>query len=147
MEYKDEPRFCLLPFITLNTRPNGQVKPCSQVMDMPGIKKNTTVETILESTNTPCNLTKDSVEEIWNSEFLKDFRMKKINNEYIKFCETCYQEDSMGVSSKRQAVIDAYYKDNKHLVDEAKANNGMMTTMPVWWELFNINLQVIMGIQ
>lgn len=135
MEYKDEPRFCLLPFITLNTRPNGQVKPCSQVMDMPGIKKNTTVETILESTNTPCNLTKDSVEEIWNSEFLKDFRMKKINNEYIKFCETCYQEDSMGVSSKRQAVIDAYYKDNKHLVDEAKANNGMMTTMPVWWEL------------
>jgi len=135
MEYKDKPKFCLLPFITLNTRPNGQVKPCSQVMDMPGIKKNTTVETILGSTNTPCNLTKDSVEEIWNSEFLKDFRMKKINNEYIKFCETCYQEDSMGVSSKRQAVIDAYYNDNKHLIDEAKANNGMMTTMPVWWEL------------
>jgi len=135
MEYKDNPKFCLMPFITLNTRPNGQVKPCSQVMDMPGIKKDTTVETILESKNRPCNLTKDSVEEIWNSEFLKDFRMKKINNEYIKFCETCYQEDSMGVASKRQSVIDAYYKDNKHLIDEARENNGMMTTMPVWWEL------------
>lgn len=135
MEYKDKPKFCLMPFITLNTRPNGQVKPCSQVMDMPGIKKDTTVETILESKNRPCNLTKDSVEEIWNSEFLKDFRMKKINNEYIKFCETCYQEDSMGVASKRQAVIDAYYEDNKHLIDEAKENNGMMSTMPVWWEL------------
>jgi MoaA/NifB/PqqE/SkfB family radical SAM enzyme len=104
-------------------------------MDMPGIKKDTTVETILDSKNRACNLTKDSVEEIWNSEFLKDFRMKKINNEYIKFCETCYQEDSMGVASKRQSVIDAYYEDNKHLIDEAKANNGMMTTMPVWWEL------------
>jgi MoaA/NifB/PqqE/SkfB family radical SAM enzyme len=102
---------------------------------MPGIKKDSTVETILESKNRACNLTKDSVEEIWNSEFLKDFRMKKINNEYIKFCETCYQEDSMGVASKRQAVIDAYYKDNKHLIDEAKENNGMMSTMPVWWEL------------
>ena len=135
MGYKDKPKFCLMPFITLNTRPNGQVKPCSQVMDMPGIKKDTTVETILESKNRPCNLTKDSVEEIWNSEFLKDFRMKKINNEYIKFCETCYQEDSMGVASKRQAVIDAYYNDNKHLIDEAKENNGMMSTMPVWWEL------------
>ena len=135
MGYKDKPKFCLMPFITVNTRPNGQVKPCSQVMDMPGIKKDTTVETILESKNRPCNLTKDSVEEIWNSEFLKDFRMKKINNEYIKFCETCYQEDSMGVASKRQAVIDAYYNDNKHLIDEAKENNGMMSTMPVWWEL------------
>lgn len=135
MEYKDKSKFCLMPFITLNTRPNGQVKPCSQVMDMPGIKKDTTVETILESKNRPCNLTKDSVEEIWNSEFLKDFRMKKINNEYIKFCETCYQEDSMGVTSKRQSVLNAYYKDNKHLIDEAKENNGMMSTMPVWWEL------------
>lgn len=135
MEYKDKPKFCLMPFITLNTRPNGQVKPCSQVMDMPGIKKDTTVETILESKNRPCNLTKDSVEEIWNSKFLKDFRMKKINNEYIKFCETCYQEDSMGVASKRQAVLDAYYEDNKHLIEEAKENNGMMSTMPVWWEL------------
>ena len=135
MEYKDKTKFCLMPFITLNTRPNGQVKPCSQVMDMPGIKKDTTVETILESKNRPCNLTKDSVEEIWNSEFLKDFRMKKINNEYIKFCETCYQEDSMGVASKRQAVLDAYYQDNKHLIEEAKENNGMMSTMPVWWEL------------
>jgi hypothetical protein len=104
-------------------------------MDMPGIKKDSTVETILESKNRACNLTKDTVEEIWNSEFLKDFRMKKINNEYIKFCETCYQEDSMGVASKRQAVIDAYYNDNKHLIDEAKENNGMMSTMPVWWEL------------
>ena len=41
----------------------------------------------------------------------------------------------MGVASKLQAVIDAYYNDNKHLIDEAKENNGMMSTMPVWWEL------------
>ena len=74
MEYKDNSKFCLMPFITLNTRPNGQVKPCSQVMGMPGIKKDTTVETILDSKNRACNLTKDTVEEIWNSEFLKDFR-------------------------------------------------------------------------
>lgn len=135
MEYKDNPKFCLMPFITLNTRPNGQVKPCSQVMGMPGIKQCTTADTILQSSNRALNLTTDSVNDIWNSEFMQDFRMKKANGEYISFCETCYQEDAMGVISKRQAVLNSYYDDNKHLVNEAVANNGLMTTMPVWWEL------------
>lgn len=135
MEYKDNCRFCLMPFITLNTRPNGQVKPCSQVMDMPAIKKETTAETIEESKNPFLNLTKDSVDDIWNSEFIRDFRMKKINGEYIKFCETCYQEDAMGAHSKRQSVINKFYEDNKHLVEEAHKNNGYMTTKPVWWEM------------
>jgi len=135
MSCKDNPKFCLLPFITLNTRPNGQVKPCSQVMDMPAIKKDSTADTILDSKTDFFNLTVDSVEEIWNSEFMRDFRMKKINGEYIQFCETCYQEDAMGVKSKRQSVIDKWYDENAHLVEEAKASNGYMKTKPVWWEM------------
>lgn len=121
--------------MTLNTRPNGQVKPCSQVMDMPPIKKNSTVENILEAPADYWNLTEDTVSEIWNSDFMRDFRMRKIRGEYIPFCETCYQEDAIGIKSKRQAVIDKYYNDNKHLVDEAAQNNGKMNTMPVWWEM------------
>jgi len=135
MSCKDNPKFCLLPFMTLNSRPNGQVKPCSQVMDMPPIKKNSTEDNILEQPADYWNLTKDSVEDIWNSDFMRDYRMKKIRGEYIPFCETCYQEDANGAMSKRQAVINKHYDDNKHLIDEAIANNGYMHTKPVWWEL------------
>ena len=124
-----------MPFITLNTRPNGQVKPCSQVMNMTPIKKNTTVENLIESPNPHYNLTKDSLEEIWNSKFMQDFRMKKIRGEYIKFCETCYQQEENKIQSKRQTALKHYYDDNEHLIDEALKNNGIMTTMPVWWEL------------
>jgi len=135
MEYNKQNKFCLLPFITLNTRPNGQVKPCSQVMGLTGIRKDTTVEDIMSSNNDFLDLTKDEIDVIWNSKFLKDFRLKKINNEYIEFCETCYQEDNIGIASKRTAVLDAYYEDNKHLIEEAAQNNGHMTTKPVWWEM------------
>ena len=135
MDYKNNPKFCLLPFITLNTRPNGQVKPCSQVMDMPAIKHNCTADTILTANTEYLNLTKDSIDNIWNSEFLKDFRMKKIRGDYIQFCETCYQEDANGITSKRQSVINKHYDNNKHLVEEALENNGYMHTKPVWWEL------------
>jgi len=120
--------------MTLNTRPNGQVKTCSQVMNMTAIKKRRTVDNLLEEGGEYWNLTKDSIREIWNSQFMRDFRMQKIRGEYIPFCETCYQEDAIGVKSKRSAVIDQFYENNKHLVEEAQKNNGFMDTLPVWWE-------------
>ena len=55
---------------------------------------------------------------------MRDFRKKKINGEYIEFCETCYQEDAMGAHSKRQSFIDMNYEDNKHLVEEADKNDS-----------------------
>ena len=135
MEYKDDPHFCLLPFMALNTRPNGGVKPCSEVKDMPPIKKDTTEETLIDSKNTYHSLTNEKLSDVWNSEFMRDFRINRINGKYSKFCEVCYKQESNGVHSKRLTVLDKYYEENKHLIQEAKNNNGHMTTMPVWWEL------------
>jgi len=135
MEYKDNKYFCLLPFMALNTRPNGGVKPCSDVMDMPPIKRNTNEKTVVASTNKHHNLTEESLEEVWNGEFMRDFRLNRLKGKYSKFCETCYQQETNNIQSKRQTVIKKYYNDNKHLVDEAVENNGFMKTMPVWWEL------------
>jgi MoaA/NifB/PqqE/SkfB family radical SAM enzyme len=135
MDYSKNKKFCLLPFMTLNTRPNGHVKPCSQVMGMTPIKKSRTADNLLEEGGEYWNLTKDPIKEIWNSDFMRDFRKKKIKGEYIKFCETCYQEDAMGANSKRSSAIAQYYEDNKHLVAEAVANDGYIKTLPTWWEL------------
>ena len=134
-DYKSNPKFCMLPFMTLNTRPNGQVKPCSQVMGMVPLKKDRTAENLMQPGGEYWNLTKDQIKDIWNSDFMRDFRKKKINGEYIKFCETCYQEDAMGAHSKRSATIDQYYEENKYLVEEADKNDGYMKTLPTWWEL------------
>ena len=134
-DYKNNPRFCLLPFMVLNTRPNGQVKTCSQAMNLIPLKKNSTVDNLLYSKEDFWNLKTDSIQEIWNSKFLRDFRMRKIRGEYIPACETCYQEDNLGILSKRKSVIDQFYEDNKHLVKEAHKNNGFIKGLPTWWEL------------
>lgn len=135
MEYKNNPHFCLLPFMALNTRPNGGVKPCSDVMNMPPIKKNTTEVSLLDSNNDYHNLTKENLESVWNGEFMRDFRLNRAAGKYSEFCKTCYQQEINGLESKRQTVIKKYYDANKHLVSEAVENNGYMKTMPVWWEL------------
>jgi len=102
---------------------------------MPGIKLNSTVDTIDESTERPVNLTRDSINSIWNSPFMTDFRLKKINGEYIKFCQTCYQEDALGVPSKRSVALNKFYDNHEHLIHDAVANNGALPTGPAWWEL------------
>ena len=76
MDYSKNKKFCLLPFMTLNTRPNGHVKPCSQVMGMTPIKKSRTADNLLEEGGEYWNLTKDPIKDIWNSDFMRDFRKK-----------------------------------------------------------------------
>ena len=57
--YKDNPKFCLLPFMTLNARPNGQVKVCSQAMNTIAIKKKRTVDNLKEDGGEYWNLTQE----------------------------------------------------------------------------------------
>lgn len=135
MKFDNVSEFCILPFITLNTRPNGQVKVCSEVMNMPSIKENTDNNTLSESKNRYYNLSTDTINDIWNSEFMQDFRRKKLAGEPIKFCETCRLQEKIEGRSKRTSVNERFYNDNKELVEEAYNNNGEMKTLPVWWEL------------
>ena len=63
-DYKSNPKFCMLPFMTLNTRPNGQVKPCSQVMGMVPLKKDRTAENLMQPGGEYWNLTKDQIKDM-----------------------------------------------------------------------------------
>lgn len=141
MSWKDNPKFCILPFMVLNMRPHGTMKMCSQMSDMrskdlgvfEGIPKTGTIDTY-NSNLEHYNLNTDSIEEVWNSEFMQDFRRKKLNGEYIKHCEICYFDDNKGITSKRKSFIDEHYDEFEYLVKNAAENNGKMDFMPVWHE-------------
>ncbi|MCS7316871.1 MAG: twitch domain-containing radical SAM protein [Candidatus Dojkabacteria bacterium] len=134
-DYDKKEKFCIVPFILLNTRPNGTIKPCSEVQNMDSIHKDKTYQEMLTNDKkTYWNLQHDDLKEIWNSRFYKDFRLKKINNEYISHCETCYYQDKIGIPSKRKQYIERFYEKYKHIVEYAKNNNGELNTFPIWWE-------------
>jgi hypothetical protein len=124
----------MLPFMTLNTRTNGGIKPCSEIQ-MPLIKKKSTVENIHSSTEDQINLSTHTLDEAWNSDFMIDFRKRMLNEEYIKPCETCYHLEQMGSVSKRKSYNEKFFDIHKSLVQEAIDNNGQLTTKPIWWEL------------
>jgi hypothetical protein len=136
-DYKNVPGFCLLPFTTLSTRNSGGAKVCSEATNSSLIKKIASEEMHdhITAGYPMYNLTRDPVEQLWNSRFLKTFRMNRIDGKYSPFCETCYQQEAVGIESKRQIVLNKHYEKYKHLVEEADKNEGAISTMPVWWEL------------
>ena len=77
----NNPPFCLFPFISTRYSPDGSTAICSEGLKEIGPK---------EQFNT------DSFDGVWNSKFMRDFRMRMINNEYVDNCFSCYYGESQG---------------------------------------------------
>jgi MoaA/NifB/PqqE/SkfB family radical SAM enzyme len=113
-------KFCILPFIHLSTRPDGNPRICSDGAHahMPQVG----------------NLNKISLNEFWNGEGLKEFRKNMLEGNDHPYCEMCMTVEKGGGRSKRQGVNDKYLDLYQHKVEYAKNNNGTMEHGPAHWE-------------
>ena len=94
--------FCILPWIHLNTWPNGNVYQCC----------------ITGFENTCGTTTKNTLEEIWNNDYMKDLRVKLMNNQEHSSCDRCYMLERNGLTSFRQSVN----KNFEHHVETAMSS-------------------------
>jgi radical SAM protein with 4Fe4S-binding SPASM domain len=77
--------FCVLPWIHLNTWPNGNVYPCCLTdwrEDIGNLKDNT-------------------LEEIWNNDTMRDIRRHMLQGKKHHSCRKCYQQEDNGLDSTR----------------------------------------------
>jgi organic radical activating enzyme len=104
-QYKSN-TLCVLPFIHLATHPIGTVTPCcvtDMTNDMSTAKKD----------GFNLFLSKDSLEDISNSESFKSLRKKMINNEEPYECYNCYLQEKNNIISKRIESNNEF----SHLID------------------------------
>jgi MoaA/NifB/PqqE/SkfB family radical SAM enzyme len=133
-------RFCISPFVALNTRGQGNPRVCCSINGLlAGVPKNALIDDVNAGrkigSKDVFNLTSDSIESFWNSAFMRDFRMKMIRGEYIKNCQHCHALEDKGMSSKRLSKNSKYLARSKELIEDTKRNNGKVTKPPVWWEI------------
>lgn len=84
--------FCVSPWIHLHTWPNDQVYPCCMTpMEYP-----------------IGNLKENSLEEIWNSEKIKNLRVEFLNDQRPESCKRCFEMEDMGQRSVRQKLNQDY---------------------------------------
>jgi radical SAM protein with 4Fe4S-binding SPASM domain len=87
--------FCVLPWIHLNTWPNGNVYPCC----------------LTDWRNEVGNMKDNTLEEIWNNDKMKDIRKKMLEGKKHSNCDKCYQQESYGLQSTRIAS-NGWYRDH-----------------------------------
>jgi len=136
----DPKKFCVVPFVQLNTRGKGDARVCCSIGGLDyGIPKDLTLDQINETTYTSktdvFNLSKDSIEDLWNSKFMKDFRMKMLNGETISNCEFCHRMEASGLTSKRTGKNQRFLEKTLPLLENYYKNNGHVGIMPQWWEI------------
>jgi MoaA/NifB/PqqE/SkfB family radical SAM enzyme len=84
---KISPTFCILPWIHLNTWPNGNVYPCCLTdwrEDIGNMKDNT-------------------LEELWNGDIMKEIRRFMLEGKKHHSCRKCFQQEDYGLDSTRES--------------------------------------------
>lgn len=92
--------FCVLPWIHLATRPNGDMRLCCTA-NASGAGEDHEVGLIKMDDGRTANFGKITPMQAWNSEYMKSVRTCMINGHIPASCKGCFDEEAQGVVSKR----------------------------------------------
>ena len=88
-------KFCVLPWVSLETSPVGTVRPCclaeEEIVDDHGVK---------------FDLNTASFAGIQNSMYMQDLRQQFLDQQQPKTCRKCWREERAGRTSKRMHTLD-----------------------------------------
>jgi len=116
---------CAIPWMHLNFEPNGKVVPCCLTSHHNYFAGDLKTQTI---------------EEIWNSDNMKNLRKQMINGERPKICDTCWnKEDVTGVSGRHYHNRD--FPDVLKKIPDITLEDGTCTEMELkYWDFRFSNL-------
>ena len=96
-------KFCVLPWISLETSPVGTVRPCclaeEEITDDQGLK---------------FQLVQADLRQVQNSGYMKNLRQQFLNQQQPQTCRKCWNEERAGRTSKRMHTLDRL----KHVLED-----------------------------
>lgn len=120
------------------TRPNGDVRLCcTSNASGAGIIDTKDIGLVTQN-GINMNLRDHMIEEVWNSEFMKQTRLKLLNNCVPDSCQKCFTEESKGIKSKRYWETEVW-SQRLNIDDRIKMMNSD-GTMPVDIPYFDLRL-------
>ena len=96
-------KFCVLPWISLETSPIGTVRPCCLAE-----------EEIVDNNGAKFDLNTASFVDIQNSEYMQNLRQEFLDKKQPATCRKCWREERSGRTSKRMHTLDRL----KHMLPE-----------------------------
>ena len=140
--------FCVLPWIHLATRPNGDMRLCCSA-NASGAGENHTVGLVKNEKGVPANFGRETPMSAWNNEYMKDVRLAMLEGKIPASCSKCIAEESKGVASKRIWETGSWMEDGievEELIKQTEAD-GTVPEKLIYLDLrlgHNCNLKCIM---
>jgi hypothetical protein len=100
-EVSGSPSFCVLPWIHLATRPNGDMRICCVANASGADTGDYTVGLVKMEDGEPANFGHNLPTEAFNNDYMKSVRKTMLAGEVPASCLKCYKEEQEGISSKR----------------------------------------------
>jgi molybdenum cofactor biosynthesis enzyme MoaA len=100
LETKSSCTFCVLPWIHLATRPNGDMRLCCTA-NASGAGEDHQIGLIKNEDGSNANFSKVTPMEAWNNNFMKRVRTTMLEGKIPASCTGCFDEESQGIVSKR----------------------------------------------
>jgi len=119
--------FCILPWIHVSTRTNGDMRVCCVANSGGAGTDNPTRGVIKDNKGLPTNLGHVPLDQAWNQQYLKDIRVTMLKGSQPSSCERCYKEESQGMVSKRVWETLTWHKKGtniKQLMSETNIDGG-----------------------
>jgi hypothetical protein len=98
-------KFCVLPWVSLETSPIGTVRPCCLADDE-----------LRDDSGQKFNLSRATFADIQASQDMQTLRQKFIDGQQPRTCRKCFAEESSGRASKRLHTLDRL----KHMIDDTE---------------------------
>ena len=98
-------RFCVLPWVSLETSPIGTVRPCCLAE-----------EEIVDDSGNKFDLNTADFGSIQTSQYMQDLRQQFLDQKKPAACRKCWREESAGRTSKRMHTLDRL----KHMIPNSE---------------------------
>ena len=134
------PSFCVLPWIHLATRPNGDMRVCCVANASGADSGDYTVGLVKMEDGQPANFSHDLPTEAFNNNYMKSVRKSMLAGEAPASCKKCFDEEAKGIASKRICETGTWFKDEKIDIPELIAQTGADGTVPFKLEYLDLRL-------
>jgi organic radical activating enzyme len=134
------PSFCVLPWIHLATRPNGDMRVCCVANASGADSGDYTVGLVKMEDGQPANFSHDLPTEAFNNNYMKSVRKSMLAGEAPASCKKCFDEEAKGIASKRIWETGTWFKDEKIDIPELIAQTGADGTVPFKLEYLDLRL-------
>ena len=103
-------KFCILPWVSLETSPIGTVRPCCLAE-----------EEIKDELGNKYKLITTDLRVVHNSEYMRNLRQQFLAGKQPQTCRKCWNEERSGRTSKRMHTLNRL----KHIVHDRESGQRM----------------------